>query len=359
MRKQQFSWPEFNKETDRVRAYSARYKDLSITDAFKKVYPETTPQVEADAVCNIIPKQVKVGDVLPLTIKSVSKEGVVLDCVNQKNTIITKANLWKYKRFREGDIPQDLISGVVTDINRGTVIVDIMSPIFHKWLDPLLKTPSLQKPTQQSATPVTVKNLQLVAGGFVGKAIVPSLTDFTGEPYEIDAFIPGSHIVLNITPDFTKFEGQTVKAFVINYIPKSINGTLKMSLVCSVKEYLKYQGDLKMIDMYKTFCDGGKEWLKKMKHEYLGEVTGGIHTSTKCGVFVEIPELLITGLVAVEPAEVVAYKPGQPVKVHLTGFELERKYNGFVDQYQTVPSYRLDDSGNIIYSNFKPVLEMA
>jgi hypothetical protein len=359
MRKQEFSWPEFTKETDRVKAYSARYKDLSITEAFKKVYPDDTPKVESNAICNIIPRQAKIGDVLPLTIKSVSKEGVILDCINQKNTIITKTNLWKYKRFRDGDIPQDTISGVVTDIARGSIFVDILSPIFHNWLDPLLKTPAIQRPTKTEPMPVTVKNLQLVAGGFIGKAVIPSLTDFTGEPYEIDAFIPGSHIVLNITPDFTKFEGQTVKAFVINYIPKSINGMMKMSLICSVKEYLKYQGDMKMIDMYKAFCDGGKAWLKKTKTEYLGVVTGGIHTSTKCGVFVEIPELLITGLVTVEPDEIVNYQPGQPVKVHLTGFETERKYNGFVDQYQIVPSYKLDDDGNIIYSNFKPILVMA
>jgi hypothetical protein len=47
--------------------------------------------------------------------------------------------------------------------------------------------------------------LKLSNGGFIGKALVPAVSDFIGEPYYVDAFIPGSQIVLNIESDFSRW----------------------------------------------------------------------------------------------------------------------------------------------------------
>lgn len=356
MNKNEFVWPEFKTETQRIKAYSARFRGQTLGEAFKAIYPQ---EIKGDGKgdFNDTPNELKIGDTLNVRILSISKNNVLLDGSNQKSPIVTKTNLWKYPKFHDqGNIPQDELKAIVVDKNKKEIYVDILTPIFHKWLDPLLRTPELQRPTQYEAEPVKVRIEELVTGGFVGKAVVPSLTKFTGEPYEVDAFIPGSHIVLNITDDFQQFVGKEVEAFVINYIPKVINGQQKMSLVCSVKEYLKYQGDLMMIDMYNDFCDDGEAWKDQLDTIYDGKVTGVIHSSTKCGAFIEIPELKTTGLIQMKPQEIVEYKPGQAVKVSITGFETEKRYNGFADQYQTIPAYRLDSDGNILYSNFKPQL---
>lgn len=360
MRKEEFTWPEYPSESKRVKAWSARFRDLSITQAFNSVYPNevSLQKGDGDKYWDKIPAQAKVGDILPVTIKSISKDGAILDCINQKSLVVTKANLWKYTKFREGYIPQDELQAVVMDKTKTSLTVDILTPIFHNWLDPLLKSPQIQKPVADPPRVTYVRDLKLVNGGFVGKAIVPSLSEFVGEDYEVDAFIPGSHIVLNITNDFNQFEGQTVPTFVLNYLPKNIDGVQKMSLVCSRKEYLKYLGDLNMIDIYDMYCDNGAEWSKQTSLYYDGYVTGVIHSSTKCGVFTEIPELNITGLVSVSPDELVNYKAGDCIQVAIKGFEQEKKYNGFADQYQTVPTYRIDDNGCITYSNFKPILKI-
>lgn len=358
MKKNEFQWPEFKTETQRIKAYSARFRHMSLGEAFKTVYPKEVIS-ETDGSFNNTPTELKIGDSLPVRIISISKNNVVLDGANQKVPIVTKTNLWKYPKFKDqSNIPNDVLNAVVVDKNKKEVYVDILTPIFHKWLDPLLRTPELQRPTQYEAEPVKVKINELVTGGFIGKAVVPSLTNFVGEPYEVDAFIPGSHIVLNITDDFQQFVGKEVDAFVINYIPKIINGVQKMSLICSVKEYLKYQGDLLMMDIYKHFCDDGDAWKELSARTYTGKVTGGLHSSTKCGIFVEIPSLYTTGMIPTKPEEIVNYKPGQEVQVVITGFETEKRYNGFADQYQTVPAYKLDSDGNIVYSNFKPQLQL-
>ena len=53
-----------------------------------------------------------------------------------------------------------------------------------------------------------VKDLQWTKGGFTGKAVLPNVSDFVGEDYTVDVFIPGSQIVLNITDNFEQFIGK-------------------------------------------------------------------------------------------------------------------------------------------------------
>ena len=36
--KTKFEWPEFNKDRDRIRAYSQRFKDTTIAEAFEQAY---------------------------------------------------------------------------------------------------------------------------------------------------------------------------------------------------------------------------------------------------------------------------------------------------------------------------------
>lgn len=352
-----FEWPEFSTESKRIKVYSERYRDLNISEAFEQHYNLKFKDVSE--MVNYIPSEIKVGNTIKTKILSIDKDLVVFDSANFKTNIQSGINLYKYDKFKHF-FPMDDIEAVVTKIDRDKVIVDPISPMVHKWLNPILTDPTSQKIvpgySKELAT-VTVKNLQLTRGGFIGKAVVPVVSEFVGEDYTIDAFIPGSQIVLNITDDFESFVGTSIETFVVNYIPKpgSQNG---MSLVCSAKDFIKFKGELNMIELFKHWCEETEQWKQFEKTELSGKVTGVINSSKKCGVFVEIPELEITGFVEEKPEELVNYKPHNMVKVKLVGFDEETYFDHTMQQMQHVVPYEIEN-GVLRKCNLKPILQFV
>jgi hypothetical protein len=99
-------------------------------------------------------------------------------------------------------------------------------------------------------------------------------------------------------------------------------------------------------------------WKANEKVVYDGVVTGVIHSSKKCGVFVELPSVNITGLVDT-PQEVLGeFHPGDSVKVKITSFDELKKYDPMADQVKHVIPYRIED-GVIMECHLKPVLEFS
>lgn len=354
-----FEWPEFNSEKARIKAYSKMYKDMSIAEAFAARYNVDLSKV-SDRV-NQIPKELKVGDIIDTKIISISKGEVVYDAGNLKTNIQTGVNLYRYKKFHHF-LPMDTIKAVVTRVDKNKVVVDPITPMVNDWLSPILKDPSIQKviPNQETgakATPVIVKDLQLTRGGFMGKAVIPNVSEFVGEDYVVDAFIPGSQIVLNITNNFEQFNGKSVEAFIVNYMNKPGDANSK-SLICSAKEVIKFNGELNMINLFNSWCEESELWKTTADSVFNGRVTGIINSAKKCGVFIEIPELSITGMVATKPEELVNYKPYMDVPVKITGFDEEKYFNYDAQQIQHVVPYEIED-GVLKKCNLKPILQFA
>lgn len=347
-----FIWPEFNDDRERIKAYSKKYKNMSIAEAFADVYGIKLEGVKESV--NDVPKSLSVGDVLNLEILNVSKNRVDFDTLNYKQQIITNANLFKYDRFKKF-LPKDPVKVKVTSVQKDKVIVDPFMPLVDEWLQPIIDNPTIQK-VLAGEKPIKVKNLQLSNGGFIGDAVIPSVSEFVGEDFTIKAFIPGSQIVLNITNDFSQFVGKTVDAFVLNYMLRP--GTADMSLICSVKELIKFRGERGMMSMFNEWCGETDEWKKIADTTYIGKVTGVINSSKKCGVFVEIPELMVTGMIAMSPDQLVNYKPHDNINVKLTGFDEEKYYNPFTKQMQHVDPYVVVD-GVLEKCNIKPILAIA
>mgnify|MGYP003310100795 FL=1 len=170
-------------------------------------------------------------------------------------------------------------------------------------------------------------------------------------------FNPFPYFVLNIENDFTKWEGKEVYAFVTNYINKP-NDPSQMSLICSAKEYLKFHGDLNMVKLFKACCENNEIWQHHINHTFNGKVTGIINSSKKCGVFVEIPELLITGMIPMKPEELVKYKPQMEVGVKLVDFEEDTYFDPVVQQLRHNEPYKIEN-GILREVNVKPVLALA
>jgi hypothetical protein len=128
-----------------------------------------------------------------------------------------------------------------------------------------------------------------------------------------------------------------------------------LSLVASAKELIKFRGECTLIEMFKSWCEESEAWTTTKETAFPGRVTGVINSSKKCGVFVEIPTLNMTGLVSVDPDKLVNYKTDSEVYVKITGFDEEKKYNSITKQMEHVDPYIIED-GCLVRCNIKPVL---
>lgn len=347
-----FEWPEFNSEVQRVKHNTEKYFNLSVIEAFEKAYNITVTEVSEEA--NNVQGEIKIGDVLNLNVLSINKNNVKFDSGNYGAPITSAVNLHRYERFKH-NIPNEPIKALVMNITKDNIIVDPLAPVINDYLNPILTDKNTQKVMGNPKT-IRVKDLRLVKGGFSGKAILKPVSEFVGEEYAIDVFIPGSQIVLNITNDFEQFVGKEVDVFIINYIQKP--NTPELSLIASAKEVIKFNGECNLIKLFNSWCEESKLWNDSKDIIYEGKVTGIINSSKKCGVFVEIPGLSITGLVQVKSEELVNYKVNSDVQVKLTGFDEERKFNPITKQLEHVEPYIIEN-GCLVRCNIKPVLSFV
>ena len=347
-----FVWPEFNSDSKRIKAYSKRYKNMSIPEAFENAY--NIKLKEFSNIVNEVPGEVKVGDELKFRILSISKNHIEFDVGNHKAQIVSSVNLHKYNRFKH-NLPIEPVKVVVMNVKKDKVVVDPLAPVINDYLTPILKDKNVQKVIGKPMS-VKVKDLQLTKGGFTGKAVLPTVSEFVGEEYTVDVFIPGSQIVLNITDNFERFVGGEVDAFIINYMTKPGSNTL--SLIASAKELIKFRGECKLIELFNAWCDESQYWKDFSEKPLDGKVTGVINSANKCGVFVEIPSMDMTGLVPIEADKLVNYKVNSEVKVKITDFDEEKKFNPITKQLEHVEPYIIED-GVLVNCNLKPVLVFA
>ena len=348
------AFPEFARDRDRIRYNSQKYANKTLTEAFADAYGVKIKNIE---IAENVPVEMRVGDIVPVKITSVSKNHVGFDTTNIKANLTTTSNLYKYEKFRQFT-PNHTINTRVTSVSKDRVVVDIFGLMLEEFVIPKVNEPWTQKVLDgEKLQPVLVKNLRLAGGGFLGDAVIPTISNWVGEDYTVEAFIPGSQIVLNIADNFDDFVGKDVQTFIVNYIPKP-GVDNKMSLVCSAKELLKFMGEATMVYMFKAWCDNNDYWKQAEATVFDGKVTGIINSSKKCGVFVEIPAMNITGMVACKPDELVNYKPKQKVQVQLTGFDEETYYNQDAQQQQHVEPYVITN-GCLEKCNIKPILKFA
>ena len=345
-----FDWPEFTKERDRVKAFTQRCAGKSISEAFNATYGTPVKKEEP-----ALPVSLKQGDRIKVQIEHIFDGSVTFKNLTTKEAIVCRNNLYRYKNLNKDIFDMELTAEVV-EVNKRHVVVDILQPIFDEWIRSVMEDPTNQYDVKNPEI-VLVENLQLTQKGFLGRAVVPPLSNLLGEPYYVDAFIPGSHIVLNIESNFEKWNGESVATFVSNYVPRA-NSLTQKSLVCSRKNYLTFLGDLEKIEMFKHWCEDDEKWKETTKNSLFGKVTGVINSSKKCGVFVEIPLFNITGMVNLPASEIVKYKPGQEVYVRIVDFEDMTYYDEVTKQRVHAEPYRIED-GKLRKCILKPVLELV
>lgn len=354
-----FEWPVCGNETQRIKENTRKYAGLTISEAFAKEYKLRLKQKE-DAVCNTF-SDVEPGDIVPLRILSINRKGVVFDNASYKDEIVCTVNLYQYEKLREF-LPVKPVRCKVVKKTAGKIYVDPFDCMLNDWLSVNVDGRKNQYDLSDMPRTVRVCGLKRLNGGYTGRVRVDTVSDFTGQDMWVQAFIPGSHIVLNIEQDFEQWEGHDVDAFISNYVNKP--GSLsEKSLICSRKNYLTFMGQKNLIWMFNNYTEGNENWDEIRKRHMYGNVTGVIHSAKKCGVFVEIPELYITGMVEVAPDELTKYHKGSPIEVKMLRFDETKKYNPLADQMQHVLPYEFhtDERGHKILDRFnlKPVFELA
>lgn len=343
----EIEWPEFKTEKERIRAYSKRYANVSISEAMCGIKEETIniPQLPVTPVVNGIYKA------------RITKHGdyVSVHGLSAKEQVICRNNLKRYTNMEMTDREID-VKVVAIDKLRQTITIDVLQPLFENWINSIMEDKTIQYNVKAPKI-VSVSNLRLGNGGFIGKAEIQAISEFIGEPYYVDAFIPGSQIVLNIESDFNRWNGATVDTFVAGYTtrPDSVN---QMSLICSRKALLNFSGNLTKIELYGDYCTQGKKWKSFTKSSFVGTVTGVINSSKKCGVFVELPLFNITGMINMEPERLVEFKAGDEVSVRITDFEQMLEYDPSTGNMIHQEPYKIEN-GCLKSCILKPVLELA
>lgn len=343
----EIEWPEFKTEKERIRAYSKRYANVPISEAMCGIKEETIniPQLPVTPVVNGIYKA------------RITKHGdyVSVHGLSAKEQVICRNNLKRYTNMEMTDREID-VKVVAIDKLRQTITIDVLQPLFENWINSIMEDKTIQYNVKAPKI-VSVSNLRLGNGGFIGKAEIQAISEFIGEPYYVDAFIPGSQIVLNIESDFNRWNGATVDTFVAGYTtrPDSVN---QMSLICSRKALLNFSGNLTKIELYGDYCTQGKKWKSFTKSSFVGTVTGVINSSKKCGVFVELPLFNITGMINMEPERLVEFKAGDEVSVRITDFEQMLEYDPSTGNMVHQEPYKIEN-GCLKSCILKPVLELA
>lgn len=346
----------YKTERERIKLNTHKYADKSVVEAFEEAYDIKVSDNVREKV-DVVPMDLMLGQTIFLNITSITDDGVVFDPGNYKATFITRNNLSRYPKFKEF-LPTRPVPCRVIEIKPNHVVVDIIGPMVDQYVLPYAKEPWRQNKLEKYQ-PVLVRNLHLVNGGFLGKAVIPTVSEWLGQEYMVDAFIPGSQIVQNTTDDFEQFEGRSLEAFIIGYSPKPYSGG--MSLICSVKNWIKHKGNLKMMQIFKWWCEQGlngvpPRWETYKKEEFDGFVTGILNSSQKCGVFVEVPELDMTGMINVKASKLSEYHPGDMLVVRWDDFDERMAYNDEVGQMQHLPPFEVVD-GAIKSVNVKPIFK--
>lgn len=351
-----FEWPEFRNDRERIKAYSERTKGMSIVESFRSIYGDSVNITTSDdSYANDIESIIKVNQIINLRIIGISKGNVNIDPGNYKYNFITKNRLDQYEKFRNF-IPSHPIPAKIVSIDKDKVIVDFIGALIDEYISPRISTPWTQYSIDlNDIHPTKVRDLEIVRGGYLGYAIIPNVSDWIGEEYVVPCFIPGSQISLNVSTDFEIWNGCTVNSFINSVSYKNGKG----SLICSPKDYYRHLGNVALLNIHKMWCDDEEPWTEFSQTSHNGVVTGIINTANYCGVFVEIPKYHITGMIHMDAEQLCSYHPDDQVNVRVIGIEEPIRIDSETGLKEHLLPYEVIEDRYLKRMNIKPILSLV
>lgn len=352
-----FSLP-FSNEIDRLKKLSQNYKNVDIAKAFSIYYNiEYTAAMKNNKQNDII-SSLEIGKVYSGTVKEIQKNGIEFnfDGAAKEFSIVCKEsfancidNVQNYLVNHDNKLLFE-----VREKKNDVYYVSVINAYYKSWLAMIERYISHEEF-------IDVHIDELVNGGYVGTTLITPLYELTGMNYTSRIFIPGSHIVLNIEHDFDKWVDQDVQIVpqkFVEYKKDYKNGVVENCLVGSRKRVLQIIGNNNIYDLYNQFETAKK--LAEIANNteivspiYQGTVTGIINSSGKTGIFVELDDKYITGLMPVDSFDLLDYKPGDHINVCVKEFEVKKDREPFIFSKRGTN----DKNIKIIKTNIRVVFE--
>lgn len=307
----------FASDKDRLRYMRTAYKNLSIEESFSAYYGVELSTGDSALVDEFV--NVEVGECYSATVSEITKNGITFLMPGIKEEIISKENF--------NDCMDAVQNYLLTHNNKlyfevrehvkGKFVVSVINGYYKLWAKYINE--AIEK---EQIIDVHINSL--TNGGYLCQTPITPLNELTGKNYISSVFIPGSNIVLNIERDFERWVGQDVKIIpqkLIEFRKDNRTGISENSLIGSRKQVLQIEGTKNLYDMYQAHQLAMKS-DKFVPTTYKGTVTGMINSNKKNGIFVELDDLYITGLLPLDSSELVNYKPGTKVDVYVKEFEV-------------------------------------
>lgn len=340
-------FPLFTSDKKRIQYMKNTYANMPLAKAFSIFYGiDVTNEVKDNKAINNV-TTIELGQTLLGTVKEFNKTHIVFEVPGVKEEIVCKENLWSaYDAIQSYLMTHNnkLLFEVRAKENN-TYFVSIINAYYKSWVNIINKA-------IQHEDGIEVHIDSLVQGGYLCHTAITTLNNLTGRNYTHSVFIPGSHIVLNIEHDFDKWVGEDVVIIPQKFVEFKKNyktGEVENSLVGSRKRVLQIKGMQNLADMYNMWRLSLSDNVKYTPTTYEGIVTGIINAKRKCGVFVELENEYITGLLPISSYDLLDYHPGDHVYVQINQFEVQ----------EGKPPFITNKAGKVIKSNTRPVFKLA
>lgn len=335
----------FKNDKERLRYMKDNYSHMSIAEQFAVFYgTKVNNEIKRDKAVNN-PVVIEIGGTYKGKVRDMSKNGITFDVSGVKEEVVSKENFMDcYDHVKNYLLNhENELVFTVTDKRDNRYIVSVLEGYYRVWQK------QIEKAIDQRLG-IDVHIDSLVRGGYMCHTNIFTISELTGKEYTSAVFIPGSNIVLNIETDFERWLGKDVLAVPQKFTKfRSFGKPTENSLMASRKMVLKQIGNQNMYDIYMRAELAKNPNVTYVPEVFSGKVTGIINSNKKSGVFIELEDKCITGLMPIDDALLLNYKPGDYVDVYVSEFECMEGKEPFV----------MDKKNVIRQCNLRPVFALA
>jgi ribosomal protein S1 len=330
----------FNNDKERIKYMkTSAYKDMNLIDSFNLFYNMNLPSTTCNnrTINNVV--LLEVGHIYAGNVIEFTDRYISFSFPGAKNEIICKENFQDCRQEIQNYLLRhnNKLYFEVREFTEGKYVVSVLNAYYRKWMDDINASIN-----SDSTTTIDVHIDDLIIntygkGGYLCHCVIDTLKKLTGKNYTSSVFIPGSQIVLNIERDFKRWLGKDVSIIPQKFVDfvdtnnyNKYNNVVEKSLVGSRKRVLQLMGNQYLYDIYNIHKLGEQNMGKFDKPSYSGTVTGVINSGKKTGVFVELNDKYITGLLTLSSDELLDYRPGDSVIVKVKEFEVQPEKEPFI-----------------------------
>lgn len=338
----------FKNDKERIKYMSKAYKNMNIAKAFSVFYNEEVSQeIKTSKSVNVV-TNIKVGEMYLGNVKVFTNTTLTFEIPGVKEELIAKDNFNTcFDEVNNYILTHDnQLMFEVREKKDNKYYVSVVDAYYKLWKQDIERAIEREEG-------IDVHIDSLVNGGYVCHTPIWPINKVTGKNYTSSVFIPGSNIVLNIERDFNKWIDKDVTVVpqkFVEYRKDFRTGAVDNSLVGSRKRVLQIEGMVNMYDIYNRAQLGKLEGVTYVPEKFNGVVTGIINSNKKTGVFIELTDKCITGLMPVDASDLVNYKIGDSVNVTISQFEVQEGKEPFVINKK---------AKKVVKCNVRPVFELA